>query len=131
MAETYPYEPDFAVHPGETLHEYIEYSPMGYLEFAEKLGISLEELNNILAGKASITKDFAERLANITDVSYQFWINLQKRYDEFQAKQQAKQNNEDITYSRMCRRCRALSPDAPATIGEKGNKAVFHLFSKL
>lgn len=98
MAETYPYEPDFAVHPGETLHEYIEYSPMGYLEFAEKLGISLEELNNILAGKASITKDFAERLANITDVSYQFWLNLQKRYDEFQSKQQeqAKQNNGDI-----------------------------------
>lgn len=30
-------------------------------------------------------------------------------------------NNEDITYCRMCRRCRALSPDAPATIGEKGN----------
>ena len=28
---------------------------------------------------------------------------------------------EDITYCRMCRRCRALSPDAPATIGEKGN----------
>ena len=31
----------------------------------------------------------------------------------------------------MCGRRRALSPDAPATIGEKGNKAVFHLFSKL
>lgn len=39
--------------------------------------------------------------------------------------------HEDTSYRRMRRWCRALSPDAPATIGEKGNKAVFHLFSKL
>ena len=79
MAETYPYEPDFAVHPGETLHEYIEYSPMGYLEFAEKLGISLEELNNILAGKASITK-LPRKYSAARESAILKWISTEVSY---------------------------------------------------
>lgn len=51
-------------------------------DYAEKLGISVEEYGDLLAGDLSVDYDLAERLEKLTDISAETWLNLQKRYDE-------------------------------------------------
>lgn len=50
-------------------------------DYAEKLGISVEEYGNLLAGDLPVNYDLAEKLEKLTDVSADTWLNLQKSYD--------------------------------------------------
>ena len=51
-------------------------------DYAEKLGINVEEYGDLLAGDLAVDYDLAKRIEKLTDVSAETWINLQKRYDE-------------------------------------------------
>ena len=51
-------------------------------DYAEKLGISVEEYGDLLAGDLDVNYDLAKRLEKLTDISADTWLNLQKRYDE-------------------------------------------------
>ena len=78
-------EPDWlgpAIPPGEILlEEYLKPLGLGQVQAAERLGISLNRLNEIVLGKRGITADTALRLARYFGTSEQFWLNLQSRYD--------------------------------------------------
>lgn len=51
-------------------------------DYAERLGISVEDYGNLLAGDLPVDCDLSKKLEKLTDISADTWLNLQKRYDE-------------------------------------------------
>ena len=70
------------IHPGEVLREEF-LKPMGITQYRLALDISVQatRINQIVRGKAGISADTALRLGRYFQVSPQFWLNLQARYD--------------------------------------------------
>jgi len=74
-------------HPGEMLlKEFL--TPMGLtqVDAAEKMGISLNRLNELIRGKRGVTADTALRLAKLLKTTPEFWMNLQAAWDLYHAK---------------------------------------------
>ena len=70
------------MHPGKLLRE--EYlDPMGLSAYrlAKDIGVPLNRIAGILAGRRAITADTALRLARYFGTDAQSWINLQAQYD--------------------------------------------------
>lgn len=80
------YEPDFAVHPGEHLKEMLKVNSMTQVELADRLGIHKKTINEIIRGKASLTSDTAQRLGRVFHYPAHLWSNLQRNYDEANAR---------------------------------------------
>lgn len=68
--------------PGDTLQEHIDHIGMSQAELAERLGRSVPKLNELIKGKAAITKDTATRLEYVLGVPASFWLNLERRYQD-------------------------------------------------
>jgi len=60
---------------------------LGQVQAAERLGISLNRLNEIVLGKRGITADTALRLSRLLKTSPQLWMRLQADWDLHQALQ--------------------------------------------
>lgn len=88
-SKTITRDPDWlgpAIPPGEILlEEYLKPLGLGQLEAAQRLGISLNRLNEIVLGKRGITADTALRLAKLLKTSAQLWMRLQADWDLHQA----------------------------------------------
>ena len=70
------------IHPGEILkEEFLE--PMGISQYrlAKDVSVPPRRINEIVHGKRAITADTALRLGRFFNMSPQFWLNLQTRYD--------------------------------------------------
>ena len=70
------------IHPGEILMgEFLV--PMGISQYrlAKDISVPPRRINEIVHGKRSITADTALRLGRFFNMSAQFWLNLQTRYD--------------------------------------------------
>lgn len=74
------FEPDYAVPPGETLEEVMEYFQVGQKDFAKRLELTEQALIGIFEGEVSISKSLAKRLELVTDVPARFWNNLERQY---------------------------------------------------
>ncbi|HVP76927.1 MAG TPA: HigA family addiction module antitoxin [Thermodesulfobacteriota bacterium] len=73
-------------HPGEILREdYLKPLAITVTEFASVLGISRKTILKILNGRGAITPDMALRLSRAFNTTADFWPNLQKNYDLWQA----------------------------------------------
>ncbi len=70
------------VHPGEILLEDF-LTPMGISRYrlAKSIGVPQRRIDEICAGKRSITADTALRLARFFGTDPQSWMNLQAEYD--------------------------------------------------
>lgn len=77
----YPYEPDYAVSPGEILDEYLESYEMTPDELAQQLELSQETVRAIIAAQTPIMPEIAVKLQKIFQRPAHFWINLQHNYD--------------------------------------------------
>jgi addiction module HigA family antidote len=69
-------------HPGEMLlEEFLK--PMGIPQtvFAEKLGIPVQRVNEIVNGKRGVTPETAWLFSQALGNSPEFWMNLQIAYD--------------------------------------------------
>ena len=76
MTKTYPYEPNYRVHPGATLSE------VAVWRLAEHLGINATELVDVADGRAPVTQDIADALGTLDpSAPASFWMNLQRNYD--------------------------------------------------
>ena len=71
------------------MEEYLKPLGVGQVEVAQKLGVSLNRLNEIVLGKRGITADTALRLAKSLKTSPQLWMRLQADWDLHQAMQRA------------------------------------------
>lgn len=82
----YLFEPDYAVPPGETLHEVMESFEMSQRELAKRLELTEQTLIRIFKGEQPISYATASRLELVTRVPARFWNNLEAEYREQLAK---------------------------------------------
>lgn len=83
---TYPFEPDYAVAPGETLAETLESLGMSQAELALRTGLTDVSINRIIKGSQPITAETANKLELVTGVPAGMWNNLEAQYREQLAK---------------------------------------------
>ena len=80
------YKPDYAVHPGEILEEYLEAHGMKQAELAAQTGLTKEVISEIIQGNAPITAGTAYKLQCVFNRPAHLWENLQRNYDEIKAR---------------------------------------------
>lgn len=68
--------------PGDTIQEHIDHIGMSQAELAERLGRSIPKLNELIKGKAPITKETATKLEFVLGVPANFWLNLERTYQD-------------------------------------------------
>ena len=75
-------------HPGEMLLEEF-LNPMGISQrdLADNIHVPYQRINEIVNGRRGITPSTALRLAKFFDMSADFWMNLQLRWDLYFARQ--------------------------------------------
>lgn len=76
------FEPDYAVPPGETLKETMQFLGMSQKELAARAGLTVQTLNRIFSGEQVISYETANRLELVTGTPAQFWNNLEAQYRE-------------------------------------------------
>lgn len=87
MAKLNQYNPQSVPHPGATLEEKLEEMGMGPKEFALRTGKPEKTITAILKGDSSITPDMAIQFENVTKIPAHFWINHQRGFDEYVARE--------------------------------------------
>lgn len=78
---TIPFQPDYAIHPGETLAETLEELGMSQAELAQRMGRPLQMISEIIQGKKAITAETALQLERATGVPANFWNSSQRNYE--------------------------------------------------
>jgi addiction module HigA family antidote len=69
-------------HPGEVLlEEFLQPLKITQLRLAEKLGVTVQRINEIVKGKRGITPETAWLFAGAFGTTPEFWMNLQTLYD--------------------------------------------------
>jgi len=70
------------IHPGEILlDEFLKPLNISQYRLAKDIGVPPRRINEIVQGKRSITANTALRLGRFFNISPQFWINLQSRFN--------------------------------------------------
>src|SRR5436309_9832410 len=77
-----------AVHPGEIVAEYIEFHEWAQRDLARRTGLTPKTISEICNGKAPITPQTALAFEKVLQRPARFWLNLQRQYDEAEARQQ-------------------------------------------
>ena len=90
MAKQNQYFPQSRPHPGETLAEKLEEMEMGPKEFSLRTGKPEKTIIAVLKGESSITPDMAVQFENVTKIPANFWMNHQRGYDEYMAREKRK-----------------------------------------
>lgn len=82
MSNVVNYENIIAFHPGYYVSDYIDDAGMNKEMMANKMGIDLEMLEQLLDGQISVSNDLAHKLSLAIGTSAEGWLNLQKRFDD-------------------------------------------------
>jgi HTH-type transcriptional regulator / antitoxin HigA len=83
------YEPASAVHPGETIVEYLEFNNWSQRDLARRTGLTPKTISEICNGKAPVTPQTSLALEKVFRRPAHFWLSLQRRFDEAEARQRA------------------------------------------
>lgn len=76
------------IHPGEMLlEEFLKPMGLSQRDLAAAIHVSYQRINEIVNGHRGITPSTALRLAKFFGNSEGFWLNLQLRWDLYQARQ--------------------------------------------
>jgi len=76
------YQPNYAVPPGDTLRETLDFLGMTQAELAERTGRPKKTINEIISGKAAITAETALQFERVLGIPASFWSNLERNYQE-------------------------------------------------
>ncbi len=77
-------------HPGQILKEdYLEPLDLTITELSKVIGTSRKTLSKIVNGRGSVTPEMALKLSKAFDTSPEFWLNLQRNYDLWEATQKS------------------------------------------
>ena len=69
------------IHPGEHLLEILEDLGISQYRLAKAMGVPAVRVNEIVHCRRAVTADTALRLGQVLDMTPEFWMNLQQRYD--------------------------------------------------
>lgn len=84
-------------HPGEMLRaEFLEPMGISQRELAEAIHVPYQRVNELVNQKRGVTPSTALRLAKFFNVSADYWLNLQSRWDLYWAQQSEKDDIESI-----------------------------------
>lgn len=73
-------------HPGEMLlEEFLKPMSLTQRELADAIRVPYQRVNEIVNGRRGVTPGTALRLAKVFGTSAAFWMNLQLRWDLYQA----------------------------------------------
>lgn len=91
MTKKKKFVPVYAFHPGETLREKLEEMGMSVKEFALRTTKPEKTINAVLNGSSSVTPDMSVAFEQITMIPAHVWLNLQRNYDEYVARQKRRE----------------------------------------
>lgn len=75
-------------HPGEMLlEEFLSPMNISQRELADAIHVPYQRVNELVNQKRGVTPSTALRLAKFFDVSADFWLNLQMRWDLYKVQQ--------------------------------------------
>jgi addiction module HigA family antidote len=80
------YRPLSVTPPGDTISELLEERGLRQAEFATRMGVTPKFINELVAGKASITPTTALALEKALDVPADFWLAREAKYREAHAR---------------------------------------------
>ncbi len=79
-------------HPGNIIKEdYLLPLSITIKDMAESLGVSRKTLSKIINERGAITPEMALRLSRAFDTTPDFWLNLQKNFDLWQAETESQE----------------------------------------
>lgn len=91
------------IHPGEILkEEFLKPLAISEYRLAHSIKVPPRRINEITHGQRAITADTALRLGRYFNISAQFWMNLQSRYEL--------ETQNDILASRLQKEIRVFAP---------------------
>lgn len=73
---------DLLAAPGASVAEAFEERNITCSAGAHIMQVSEQYLMSVIDGKASISDELADKLADLTSIRQSFWLNLQHNYDE-------------------------------------------------
>jgi len=95
----YGFNPDYAIPPGETLKETIEFKGMTQRELSKRTGLTVQSINRIYNGDQPINYETANKLELVTGVPARFWNNLESKYrEQIETIKELKRLNADISW---------------------------------
>ena len=94
--ESFAWQPDWAVAPGEILLEALQERGMSQSELARRMGRPTKTINEIVNGKAAITPETAIQLELTLGIAARFWNNLETTYREHLARERSREELETI-----------------------------------
>ena len=84
-------------HPGEMLlEEFLKPLGITQQELAQAIRVPYQRVNEIVNGRRGVTPSTALRLARYFGVTADFWLNVQLRWDLYQALQKETRDLEEI-----------------------------------
>jgi HTH-type transcriptional regulator / antitoxin HigA len=73
-------------HPGDVVVDYLEFHGWAQRDLARRTGLTPKTISEICNGKAPITPQTALALERVLQRPAHFWLNLQRQYDEAEAR---------------------------------------------
>lgn len=89
------YTPDIAFHPGETLKEILEEKGMTNKELALRSNKPEKTISKVVNGTSALTPAMAIAFETVLGLPAQFWMNLQRDFDETSARLNHVKNCQD------------------------------------
>lgn len=79
-------------HPGEMLlEEFLKPMEITQAQLAKAIHVPYQRINELINQKRGVTPSTALRLSKFFNMSADFWLNLQNRWDLYNAKQEEKE----------------------------------------
>jgi antitoxin HigA-1 len=78
-------------HPGQGIRDDIDALGLSVAEAAEGLGVTRQQLHNVISGRSGITSEMAIRLEKGVGGTANHWLRLQAAYDLAQARAREKE----------------------------------------
>jgi addiction module HigA family antidote len=77
-------------HPGEMIGDSIDEMGVSVVEAAKALGVTRQQLHNVIAGRSAISPEMAIRLEKALGSTADAWLRLQANYDLVQVRAKAR-----------------------------------------
>lgn len=77
---TYPFTPDWVSPPGDTIDDILKERGWTQVDFAQRLGYSIEFISQLIKGKAPINEDTAMKLEGVLGSTAAFWLRREAQY---------------------------------------------------
>ena len=84
--QTFEYQPDSGVAPGETLVEWLAVHNMSQAEFARRTGLSTKHINQVANGAAGLSAEVALAFESVTEIPARYWSQLEANHRAYEAR---------------------------------------------